>query len=314
MNVFVAGATGVLGRRVVPLLAGAGHSVRGLSRSEENDAVIRRSGGEPVRADLFDRAGVTSGSAECHAILHLATSIPLKSRPETRDWAENDRIRTEGTATLLEAAARNGCRLYLQQSVCLLYGDRGGDWVDEDTPVARDLPALLRSAVEMERLVCESAVRGGPRAVVLRFGSFYGHDSPQTASMFSAIGEGKFPVPGNGGVFWNLVNLDDAAAAVVRAVDDRGADGPAAIYNVCDDEPVTIGELVGFIAGSMAAPPPRRMPAILARAALGAGLARALLASVRVSNRKAKDRLGWRPAYPTYREGMPAEISRWRGR
>src|SRR5512143_1719084 len=133
MNIFICGATGVLGRRAVEAFVAGGHRVVGLSRSPANTEWLRAHGAEARTGDLFDGEQMRELSADCDAVLHLATAIPSGSKTTPADWAMNDRIRREGTVNLVEAAVRNGCRLYLQQSITFLYGDRKGEWVDEQS-------------------------------------------------------------------------------------------------------------------------------------------------------------------------------------
>jgi nucleoside-diphosphate-sugar epimerase len=309
MKVFVAGATGVLGRRVIPGLLSTGHEVVGLSRSPENDRMLGRLGAEARTGDLFDGVQMRDISADCEAILHLATAIPAVARPSGHHWLLNDRIRREGTANLVAAALQNRCRLYVQQSVTFLYGDRNGEWVDETFPIATRQPAMLQSAVDMERLVLDASTDRLP-AVILRFGSFYAHDSSQTSEMFRAVSQRRFPIMGKGDVYWNIINIDDAADAVVRAVLNTH-NRPANILNICDDEPVLYRDFVNQIADALHVARPRTLPKIAARVALGSDLSHALLGSVRCKNGKAKTELGWQPKYRTFREGIPAEIAKW---
>jgi 2-alkyl-3-oxoalkanoate reductase len=310
MKIFIAGATGVIGRRVAARLVTANQEVEGLSRFPGNDVTLRQLGAEPRTGDLFDAARLAEISADCDAILHLATAIPTKSRISAKDWSMNDRIRREGTANLIAAALQNRCGLYLQQSVTFLYGDRGGEWVDESSPIAKRQPSMLRSAVDMEKLVMDAVNRKQLPAVILRFGTFYAHDSAQTASMFDGVAKRRFPVIGNGRVYWNIVNIDDAADAVVKAV-LRTNISSGNILNVCDDEPVTYRDLVDYIADTLAVPRPRSIPKIAAKVALGTELVSFLLSSARCRNSKAKNELGWQPMYPTFREGVRAEIKKW---
>ncbi len=236
MKIFVAGATGVLGRRVVRKLTENGHRVVGLSRSEGNTELLSGIGAEPRTGNLFNKEDVRELSSDCEAILHLATAIPTKARSTKKDWMLNDRIRREGTANLVDAAILNKCRLYVQQSVTFLYGDRKGEWVDEEAAISPLQPPVLQSAADMERIVSDAALRHRLPAVILRFGSFYAHDSAQTSSMFSAIQRGRFPVIGSGEVYWNMITIDDAADAVLSAV-HSGSTRPGEVFNICDNEP-----------------------------------------------------------------------------
>lgn len=310
MKVFITGATGVLGRRVLPKLLALGHQVVGLSRSEKNDELIKKLGGEPRRGDLFNQVHVVQLSSDCDAILHLATAIPTGSKPKAEDWQLNDRIRREGTANLIEAAVKNNCRLYVQQSVTFLYSNRNGEWVDETTPISSNQSSILQSAFDMEQLVLGAVADRKLPAVILRFGSFYSYDSVQTASMFNLISQGKFPVIGKGNAFWNIINVDDAASAVVATVYSNSK-SYGTIYNICDNEPVRYHDLIHYIARILQAKRPSNIPTSLAKIGLGKELVNFLLSSVRCKNDNAKRALNWKPSYPTYREGMKAEVEKW---
>ena len=310
MKVFIAGATGVLGRRVVRLLVAKGHTVAGLSRSRQNTAWLSQNGAEPRPGDLFNAGQMVELAAGCEAVLHLATAIPKKTPARPGDWALNDRIRREGTQALVEAALRNHCRLYVQQSVTFVYGDRQGAWTDEDTPIAADPGSVIQSAVDMEALVARNVRDNQLPAINLRFGAFYSHGSALTQSIFAAARRGQFPVLDGGGAYWSQINVDDAALAVLAAV-ERYPAGLGQTFNVCDDEPVTYRALADYIAQELGAPRPMALPAWLGRLLIGSGTVGALLASMRCRNQRLKDVLGWRPQYPTFREGYRAEIAAW---
>jgi nucleoside-diphosphate-sugar epimerase len=313
MNIFIAGATGVLGRRVIPRLIKNGHHVIGLSRSDKNNELIKQLGGEPRTGELFNREQMVNLSSDCEAILHLATAIPRSAKPTADDWKLNDRIRREGTANLLEAAVKNNCRLYVQQSVTFLYGNRNGEWVDETASISDHQPPVLQSAFDMEKLVLNAVALHKLPAIILRFGSFYSYDSAQTSSMFNLISQGKFPVIGKGNAFWNIINVDDAAGSVVAAVQNF-SQATGLLYNICDNEPVLYRDLVHYIASTLNAKKPSSIPTVLAKIVLVKGLVNFLLASVRCKNEKAKRELGWKPTYPTYREGVKAEVVKWQKR
>lgn len=303
MRVFVAGATGVLGRRVVPLLVASGCRVVGGCRSERNRRQLEAQGAEPRPVDLFDRAAVIARTADCDAILHLATAIPSAAPPFRADWRLNDRIRLEGTANLLGAAVHNRCAFYLQQSVTLVYGDRGGAWTDEGTPPARALSAMLESAVEMERQVFEASRRHGLPAAILRFGMFYAPDSQQTRGMIEAARRRMLPLIGAGDAWWNLCHADDAARAVAAALARRAA-AAGGCYNICESEPLLARDVIGGLARLTGAPPPRRIPASLARLVLGSAATRVLLSSARCRNDLARTTLGWRPEHAALADGL----------
>jgi 2-alkyl-3-oxoalkanoate reductase len=311
MKIFIAGATGVLGRRVVARLVAAGHQVSALSRSQANRDWLAAHGAEPRQADLFNAEQVRAAAAGAEAVLHLATAIPTGDRPSAADWARNDRIRREGTANLVEAALQVGAKLYIQQGITFIYGDRQGDWVDEQTPVGSHIGGVLQSALDMERIVADAARERQLPAVVLRFGMFYAHDSVQTRGMLDMISRGRFPVIGGGRVWWSLIHADDAAAAVAHTVEVYPV-GLGQTFNIVDDEPVLYRELVHAIARKLGARRPGGVPAWLARRVVGSGTVDFLLASTRVRNQLAAEVLGWRPQYPTYREGYAQVIEAWR--
>lgn len=313
MRVFIAGATGVLGRRVVKLLIDDGHEVIGLSRSAQNSEALAAQGAEARMGDLFNKEQMRQLTADCEAVLHLATAIPNKARTTAADWALNDKIRIDGSASLIDAVLHNGCKIYLQQSITILYGSRSGEWVDEMIPISSALNPLTQSAGEMEKIVQRAVLQNQLPAIVLRFGTFYSHDSSQTAAMFAGIRAGSFPVIGSGANYWNIIQVDDAAAAVRSALAHYEA-GLGQTFNVCDDEPVRYRDLMNFIAQTLQAKKPRSVPPFLARWMVGGPLVEMLLASVRCKNQRVKETLGWKPQYPTYREGYQAEIEKWLAR
>jgi 2-alkyl-3-oxoalkanoate reductase len=311
MRVFMSGATGVLGRRTARLLLANDYKVVGLSRSNANTEWLAQNGVEPRQGDLVNPAQMRELTADCDAILHLATAIPTRTRPTLADWAMNDRIRREGTQVLTEAALHNRCKVYLQQSVTFLYGDRDGEWVSEETPVSSQLSAVLHSAVEMEQIIQNSVARHQLPAIVLRFGMFYCHDAAHTQGMFTGLRQGAYPVLGSGANYWNLIHVDDAAAAILNALANYATGLPQGVFNVCDDEPVTYRELLDFLAQTLGARKPFKIPAFLGRWLLGSHTVDYLLASMRCRNQRVKEILGWQPRFPTYREGYQAEIEKW---
>ncbi len=300
----------MLGRRVVTRLIAAGHRVSALSRSDITARRLAEEGAEPRSGDLFDPESVLRITRGSDAILHLATAIPTKSRPKPADWNLNDRIRREGTANLVAAAVEHRCKLYVQESVTFLYGHRHGEWVDETAPVASPLPLNVQSAADMEGIVSAAGSTRGLPYVILRFGTFYSSDSAHTAEIFGAIRRGLFPAFGGGKAYWDLISVDDAAGAVARTVGKAGSISGETL-NVCDDEPVLYCDLVDFVAKRLGAKRPKRVPAFIGKLLAGSQAVDFLLASVRCRNERAKRVLGWRPEYPTYREGMEAEIVKW---
>ena len=280
MRILVVGATGVLGRHVVPRLLERGHAVRAVVRREEQAQSLRFLGAEPVSGDILDPASLAGAAAGCDAALHLATAIPKPG--EAPDWGRNDRIRREGTANLLAAAAAAGVRRYVQQSITFVYGDHGAASVDEATPLRP--PAFARSAEDMEDLVRGSALGW----VILRGGLLYGPGTGREAGWWAAARAGTLRAAGTGDGLLSLVHVADLARAVVAATQAAPVGG---IYNVVDDAPVAERVLYGYVAARAGAPAP------------GAG-GEPFLPSLGVSNARLRRDLGWSPAYPSYRSGL----------
>lgn len=310
MKIFISGATGVLGRRVVRRLVEGDHTVIGLSRSPSNSDWLRNNGAEARSGDLFDQESINDLTSDSEGILHLATAIPTKARTTTADWKTNDRIRREGTRNLVGAAKLHSCKLYIQQSLTLIYGEQNGNWVDEKTPLPDPQPSILESAVDMEKIVREAMTEHDLPAIILRFGSFYSHDSAQTRDMLQLVQKGFFPIVGDGSGYWNLIHVDDAAEAVVKAVENYEA-GLGQTFNVCDDEPVPYGELLRFIAERLGARKPMRIPRFLANWMLGSHVVESIFSSFRGRNQSVKELLDWIPHFQTYREGYQDVIDKW---
>ena len=236
-----------------------------------------------VRGDILDPASLTAPLAGCDAVLHLATAIPRTGAQS--DWGPNDRVRREGTRTLLNAARRHGRPRYVQQSVAMLLAGPRDVIADEDAPL-RPSPRL-ESARDMEQAVRESDLPW----VILRGGAFYGRGSGRMEDLNRLAREGRLTIPGDGGDYISLVHVEDMADAVVRALD---ADVAQQTFNIVDDYPVTYRELFGYVARVNHSPPP----------AVGGP---PLLASFRVSNARARRGLGWSPAFTDYRAGWTAD-------
>lgn len=309
MKVFIAGATGVLGRRVVDNLVADGYEVVGLSRSEQNAEWLEAHGAVPRSGDLFNPEQMSEITAGCDAILHLATAIPTNTRSRKQDWAMNDRIRREGTRALVQAALHNNCRLYVQQSITRIYGDHGAEWVDENTPLPEKQHEVIQSAADMEQIVQDAAGQGLP-ATILRLGIFYSYDSAHTQAMFQLMPRRSYPIVGSGDGYWSQISVDDAAAAICQVVRQPDA-CIGQTFNVCDDQPVQYGELMSFIAETLDAPRPFHIPVWLARLLVGNLTVGTLLVSTRCRNARFKNQTGWQPKYPTYREGIPVEVEKW---
>jgi nucleoside-diphosphate-sugar epimerase len=285
MKVFVAGGTGVIGRRAVARLVAAGHEVTALARSPERAQLVRSLGATPVTADLFEPEGLAASVAGHDAVVNLATHIPPVSRAaRTSAWDENARIRTEGAANLVDAALAAGARRFVQESVAFLAEDRGDAWVDEEVPVDSGVLAEpVRAAEASARRFGDT----GGTAVVLRFGLFFGADSDHTRTVLAMARRGLSAQVGRADGHHPTVDVDDAAAAVVAALD-----APSGTYLVVDDEPLTRAEQDRVLAGALGRRRLRRVPDGLVRRSSSG---RIFDRSVRASNHRFREETGWAP-------------------
>jgi 2-alkyl-3-oxoalkanoate reductase len=305
MRVLLAGASGAIGRPLVPRLLAAGHEVIGTTRREERAAALREAGAEAIVCDLLDGAQARDAvqRARPEAIVDQLTSLPQDFDPRRKDlYVANDRIRREGTGALLQAAVEAGVRRYVLQSIAFLYAPEG-DWVkDEDARAWTDAPAPFGSSVEVlvenERKLAEAPLEG----LALRYGFFYGPGTyyASDGAVAAQVRKRAFPLVGSGAGTFSYVHIADAASATVAAV-ERGAPG---IYNVVDDEPAPLREWLPVYAEALGAKPPRRVPAWLARLVAGPYVAASATSFRGASNAKAKRELAWTPAVPSWREGF----------
>jgi 2-alkyl-3-oxoalkanoate reductase len=299
MRVFVAGATGVLGRHVVRALVSRGHTVVGLARRPLNEALLRSLGAIPAPADLFDPDSLVRAAAGAEVVMHLATAIPGGPRQTLADWKQNDRVRIEGTACLLEATRRIHAACYLQQSDARVHGSAGEAWVDENFPLVPH--RVFDSGVTMERLVREAHERHRLPTVVLRAGSFYHPEADSTRATVDGLRSGRLAVIGMGANFQSLVHVEDMAHACVLAAEQQPA---GETFLVVDDEPVRLRDLYTHIARETRGPKPRYLPPAVARLLHGSLAVDLASASLRCRNARLKRHLAWQPRYPTYHDGL----------
>ncbi len=305
MKVFVSGGTGVIGRRVIPMLLAQGHSVTALVRRMPGTYNAVHAGLRFVNVDLFDKQALKQAVADHDTVINLATHMPgiAWKMLFRRAWRENDRIRMQGAANIAEAAQAGGATRLIQESFALAYPDCGDRWIGEETPLQ---PAAYdRTVLDAERSA--AGFTGNGRAgVVLRFAAFYGPDAMQTGSYISALRRGWAALPGGPDGFISSISHDDAASAVAAAVD-----APAGAYNVVDDEPMPRAAFFGSLAEVLGAGPPKFLPgwATPLFGAIGSTMAR----SLRLSNSKLKSETGWEPLFPSVREGWPATLAQMPG-
>ena len=307
---FIAGATGVLGRRLVERFRGAGHDVVGLSRDAAGDEAIESRGGEARRADLFDRNSLIRAAEDAEVVVHAATAIPETARPADADWMLNDRIRREGTRKLAAAAGAVGADRYLQQSVVWLARQPDGSAYDEGATPHPDRSTY--SALDGERLAEAAGARHGFEVSILRCGLFYSHDSGQWREIASRLRDGRMPILGTGPLGrgdarLSLLHPDDAARAFVAAAEAE----THGRWHVVGDEPATMAAVLRRLASLLDAPEPRRIPGWLARPLLGRVVVDLFTSPMATSNERFRAATGWEPELPTYREGLARVVARW---
>lgn len=303
MRVLVAGASGVLGQPAVRELLAAGHEVVGLARTDEAAATVERLGADVVYGDVLNLESVTRAAVGAGAIVNLTGALPAGAKLSRAGWDELSAVWRQGTLNLLGAAQQTSVEVYLQASLGLLYGDHGDAWVTEETPLAETpLAAAVRDA---DNLVQMAAANGLP-AVTLRLGVVYGRDAWHTRMLASQAQQKALVIVGDGKPYWSLLHADDAGRAIALAVEDAEA---GAIYNVADDRPTRMADLVGLVARLAGAPQPARVPAMLARLMAGEDVIQLLTTSVRLSNRAIKQDLELRLRYPSPEEGFREVLS-----
>ena len=309
MKVFVAGATGAIGRQLVPRLVAAGHEVHGMTRSESKQAMLHELGAVPVVADALDPDQVAAAVARTRpeVVVHQLTAIPeaLDMRHFDRDFAQTNRLRTEGTDHLLSAAQAVGVRRFVAQGVggYGAYARTGGPVkTEEDSLEATPAREMRETAAAMRHL--EEAVLGAEwtEGIVLRYGAFYGPGTSLAPGegQFELVRKRKYPLVVDGGGVWSFVHVADAADATLAAV-ERGSRG---VYNVVDDDPAPVAEWLPALAQQLGAKQPMRVPRFIGRLFAGeAGVV--MMTEVRgASNAKAKRELRWQPAHPSWRQGF----------
>jgi len=309
MKVLVAGATGALGKQLVPKLVARGHDVVGMTRSESKRQLILDMGAAPTVADALDPDQVARAvaTAEPEVIAHELTALSdsLDLRHFDRTFAMTNRLRTEGTDHLLAAGRAVGISRFVAQSYAGWPSARtGGRVKTEDDPLDPTPPDSMRASHDAIRYL-ETAVTGADwtEGVVLRYGGFYGPGTalgPDGGETVEMVRKRKFPVVGDGGGIWSFVHIEDAADATVAAIEH----GPRGIYNIVDDEPAPVSEWLPAAAAAVGARAPRRVPRWLGRVLAGEA-AVVMMTEVRgASNLKPKRELGWQPRHPSWRDGF----------
>jgi nucleoside-diphosphate-sugar epimerase len=298
MKVFIAGASGVLGRRLVRQFVAGGHSVTGLVRTPKAESAVREAGGEPRHADLFDADSLARAAEGCDTVIHAATAIPAKQKTTPADWAMNDRIRRKGTRCLTEAAAKIGAKTYLQQSITWVARPKNESPFDEDSPTV-PVPAI-QSAIDAESIAREAESAEGFTVSILRGGYFYDSESAHMRMLADALRKRQMPIIGSGEAEWAIIHTDDAASAYVVAAEKPRS----GVWHIVDNELVQVRTFLKEFAARLGAPAPRRVPVWLARWLAGEKAVEYFTRSTRTTNARFRHDFGWTPRYPTYREGL----------
>ncbi len=312
MRVLLAGATGAIGRRLVPRLVEVGHQVTAMTRSKEKLGELYELGAEPILCDVFDagRLGSVVAKAKPDAVINQLTDLPQSLNPRKLGeyYAANNRVRREGTSNLLSAALGAGVRRFLVQGAAYWYAPTGGAVKTEEAPLYLDAPAPIGSAVETIKEVEDAVLSAdGIDGVVLRYGMFYG---PRTwyakdGDVGRKVRKRRYPMIGHGEGMYSFIHVDDAASATVAAL-ERARPG---VYNVVDDDPATAAEWMPLYAEALGAKRPPRVPAFPARVIAGDALVTWMLGLRGASNDKIKEELGWRPQYESWRRGFFEDVT-----
>ena len=308
MRVFVAGATGAIGKQLVPRLVAAGHEVHGMTRSASNKAMLDELGAVPVVADALDpqRVAEAVGAAGPDVIVHQLTAIgAVDTRHMERDFALTNRLRTEGTDHLLAAGKAVGVRRFVAQSNAIVYGRTGAAVQSEEGAFDPSPASTMRANQEAIRHLEAAVVGAGwTEGIALRYGWFYGPGTgiAPGGEVPELIRRRRFPLVGDGGAVWSFIHVADAAEATVAAIEH----GRRGVYNVVDDDPAPVAEWLPTLAEQLGAKKPKHVPRVVGRLFAGeAGVV--MMTELRgASNAKAKRELAWRPAHASWRQGLAA--------
>lgn len=305
VTVFLAGGTGVIGRRLIPQLLERGYRVVATTRRADRVAQLEELGAEPAVCDVFDLEGLTVAvqQASPQIVIHQLTSIPERINPRriVRDFEITNRLRTEGTRNLLAAAQAAGASRFVVQSIAFAHQPTGSGLKTEADSLFLDCPAPYRPLVEAVAGLESLATAAEIHSVVLRYGYFYGPGTIYApgGSMHQDVLKRRMPIVGSGGGVFSFIHLDDAASATVAALA-----APPGVYQIVDDDPAPVRDWLPFYASLIGAPRPFRMPAWLARLAVGPYAVLMMVEQRGASNQLAKEVLGWQPQYSSWREGF----------
>lgn len=301
MRIFLAGATGALGRPLTRELVRRGHDVDGIARTPEAALALGVLGARAHAVDLFDADALAEAAAGADAVVHAAAATPSLLHAAA-DWERHDRLLREGTRNLVQAAWRAGAERFVQQSAVWVARPQDGAPFDEDTPPGPEPTSV--AALDAEGLARDA----GLDAVVLRCGSLYGPQARSTRTAGEALRDGRLPIVGHADAPLAFLHTDDAAAAFADAVE--AAD--AGVYHVVDDEPASMADFLATLAALLGAPPPTRIAPWRARLRLGRESVELLTTPTRTGHERFTAATGWRPRFPTLREGLSDVVAEWR--
>jgi nucleoside-diphosphate-sugar epimerase len=303
-RIFIVGATGVLGRRLVRDFRATGHEVAALARSERNVKDLELWGATPRAGDVFDVDSLAAAMGDADVVIHAATSFRGVRRLNPRTLETNNRLRIEGTRNVLEAAKAVGVSHVLKESIVWVARPDDGSPFDEASPANPD--AVTRSAFEAETMTA-AAASADLRTTRLRLGFLYAHDSEQTRAFAQGLARGRMGTLGRGDAPWAMLHADDASSAFVAAV-ERQAVG---LWHIVDDRPITSFEVLSQMAQALGAKAPKRLPRWLARLAVGSGAVEFFTNPMSTSSAPFQKATGWRPRHPSFQEGLQELLERW---
>lgn len=310
MRIFVTGATGLLGRAVVPELINYGHDVIGLARNDASRSMITAMHATAYSGQGYEIERLAEALSSMHAIVHLANALPNNDAPIEDDWAHSSKIVVGMLRHLLQASEATGVRTLIFPSLHSVYGDHGDEWVTEDADVIPD--SFSNQYLEAETILAESTRDRRTSGVVLRLGMLYSAEAPHTRGLLYGLKQGQAPIGAAANAYWPQVHVADAAQAVRLALELSPA---GEVFNICDNEPVQKATLYRDLAEWVGGPPPQEKGRTGNLSPyLGRIDAAPLHSSVRMSNMKARLDLGFAPYYETYRDGYPNVIREWAAR
>lgn len=310
MRIFVTGATGLLGRALIPELTANGHDVIGLARNDASRSMITAMHATAHSGQGYDVDVLTEALEPVHAIVHLATGMPNSDAPVEDDWAHSSKIVLGLLRHLVEASERTGVRTIIFPSFYGIYADNGSSPVTEESPLNPDSES--QAYLDVEQLLFDATSSRRSTAVILRMGQIYSDDAPHTKGLLFALQNGLAAIGVNPEAYWPLIHVSDAARAIRLAMELSPA---GQTFNICDDAPVRKRDLYGALASWVGGPkPPERSMTGSLSPYMGRIDASALHKSIRMSNAKARQWLGFNPTYPSYEEGFKVVIPQWQAK